>query len=109
MTAVEYFYASIFKDFFLILLAGAVVLGGDQGRLVGWFFMHLKFEGNWVYILIVPAFVLATILVLALMPDMALKPETEENPGEESSYVVPAADRSGTLLVPSGCSAISGR
>ena len=61
-----------------------------KAGLVGWYFMHLKFEGNWVYILIVPAFVLATILVLALMPDMAMKPETEENPGEESSFVVPA-------------------
>ena len=38
-----------------------------KAGLVGWFFMHLKFEGNWVYILIVPAFILATILVLALM------------------------------------------
>ena len=32
LTAVEYVYASAFKDFFLVLLLGLVVLGGDQGR-----------------------------------------------------------------------------
>ena len=52
--------------------------------------MHLKFEGNWVYIMIVPAMILATIIVLALCPDMVLKSETEENPGEDTAYVLPA-------------------
>ena len=60
-----------------------------KAGLVGWFFMHLKFEGNWVYIMIVPAFVLATILVLALMPDMALKENADDVPIEETSYAVP--------------------
>ena len=54
--------------------------------MVGWYFMHLKFEGNWVYILIVPAFILATILVLALMPDMTLKENADDGSIEESSY-----------------------
>jgi len=98
LTAVEYVYAARFKDFFLVLILGLLFWAVIKAGLVGWFFMHLKFEGNWVYILIIPAFILATILVLALTPDMAMKPETEENPGGESSYVVPAAGRSGTLL-----------
>jgi len=98
LTAIEYVYASALKDFFLVLLLGLLFWAVIKAGLVGWFFMHLKFEGNWVYFLIVPAFILATILVLALMPDMAMQPETEENPGAESSYVVPAVDRSSTLL-----------
>ena len=41
--------------------------------MVGWYFMHLKFEGNWVYIMIVPAVILAVMLTMALCPDMVLK------------------------------------
>ena len=85
LTVIEYFYASIFKDLFAILVLGLLCLAVIKAGLVGWYFMHLKFEGNWVYILIVPALVLATIIVLALCPDMVLKPETEENPGEDPS------------------------
>ncbi len=81
-----------------------------KAGLVGWFFMHLKFEGNWVYIMIVPAFVLATIFVLALSPDMAMQPETDENAGGETSFLAPAIERPRTLsasertvpLVPAG-------
>jgi len=51
--------------------------------------MHLKFEGAWVYILLIPAAVLATILVLALTPDVAFKPETTENAEEEAVWVAP--------------------
>ena len=74
LTGVEYVYAAKLADFFVILLAGLLVLAGIKAGLVGWYFMHLKFEGKWVYLLIVPAIVLAAILVLALVPDQAMKP-----------------------------------
>ena len=32
---------------------------------MGWYFMHLKFEGNWVYAMLVPAGILAMILSFA--------------------------------------------
>ena len=98
LTAIEYYYAAIFKDHFAILLTGLLALAVVKAGLVGWYFMHLKFEGNWVYILIVPAMILATIIVLALCPDMVLKYETEENPGEDTAYVLPAGDRAGVLF-----------
>jgi cytochrome c oxidase subunit 4 len=88
LTGVEYFYAAGLKDVFVILLGGLLVLAGIKAGLVGWYFMHLKFEGKWVYLLIVPAFVLATILVLALVPDQSLKPEDIE--AEETGQVAPA-------------------
>jgi cytochrome c oxidase subunit 4 len=100
LTLIEYYYASTFKDFFLILILGLLFWAVIKAGLVGWYFMHLKFEGNWVYVLIIPAFVFATILVLALYPDIAMKPETEENPGEESAYVVPASRWPGMIRVP---------
>ena len=95
LTAVEYGYAYYAKDSFMILIVGLLVLAVIKAGLVGWFFMHLKFEGNWVYVMIVPAFVLATILVMALLPDMAMKPEEEETPAEQSSFVIPAAEHPG--------------
>jgi cytochrome c oxidase subunit IV len=99
LTAIEYWYAALLKDYFGILLLGLLLLATVKAGLVGWYFMHLKFEGKWVYILIVPAAILATIVVLALCPDMVLKYETEENPGEESAYVIRAGDRSSPILV----------
>jgi cytochrome c oxidase subunit 4 len=98
LTAIEYLYAATFKDFFLILFLGLMVWALIKAGLVGWYFMHLKFEGNWVYALIVPAFVLAAILVFALMPDMSMKPETEEIPDVEASHAVPADRSTGTIL-----------
>jgi cytochrome c oxidase subunit IV len=89
LTGVEYFYAAGLKDFFVILLGGLLVLAGIKAALVGWYFMHLKFEGKWVYLLIVPAIVLATIFVLALVPDQSLKPEDIEL--EETGQIAPAA------------------
>jgi cytochrome c oxidase subunit IV len=99
LTAIEYYYAAIFKDLFGILLLGLLLLAGIKAGMVGWYFMHLKFEGNWVYIMIVPAGILAVMLTMALCPDMVLKYETEENPGEESAYVIPAGDRSCPIQV----------
>jgi len=92
LTVIEYEYASFLQSQFVVLLLGLLLLAMVKAGLVGWFFMHLKFEGNWVYILLVPAGILATIIVLALSPDMAFKPVTEENPGEESAWVVPSSD-----------------
>ena len=48
--------------------------------MVGWYFMHLKFEGNWVYVMLVPAGILAIDPHVALIPDIAMQPVTEENP-----------------------------
>ncbi|MGP0066194.1 MAG: cytochrome C oxidase subunit IV family protein [Isosphaeraceae bacterium] len=74
LTAVEYFYAFFLKDYFLFLILGLLFVAFVKAGMVGWYFMHLKFEGNWVYLAIVPACILATILVLALCPDQAMKP-----------------------------------
>jgi cytochrome c oxidase subunit 4 len=92
LTVIEYEYASVFKSHFSVLLLGLLLLALVKAGLVGWFFMHLKFEGNWVYVLLVPACILATIIVLALSPDMVLKPVAEENPGEDSAWVMPSSD-----------------
>ncbi len=88
LTAVEYFYAFVFKDFFLFLVLGLLTMALVKAGMVGWYFMHLKFEGNWVYLAIVPACVLAAILVLALCPDQAMRPVDTDQ--EETVLRAPA-------------------
>ena len=95
LTAVEYVYAMIFKDHFAVLVLGLVSLALVKAGMVGWFFMHLKFERKWVYILIIPACVMAVFLTLALCPDMAMKPVVEENPGEDEAWTVPSSEADG--------------
>jgi cytochrome c oxidase subunit 4 len=83
LTAIEYFYAHIFKSHFGVLVLGLMFWAVIKASMVGWYFMHLKFEGKWVYYMLVPAGILAIILTTALMPDVAMQPVIEENPGEE--------------------------
>ena len=92
LTGVEWVYALVFKDHFPLLVLGLVSLALVKASMVGWFFMHLKFERKWVYILIVPACVMAVFLTLALCPDMAMKPIVEENPGEEEVWLLPRSN-----------------
>jgi cytochrome c oxidase subunit 4 len=87
-TAVEYFYAHFSKDFFFWLVIGLMFCAIVKAGMVGWYFMHLKFEGKWVYAFLIPAGILAAILTLALYPDLALQPVTEENPVEEDAETV---------------------
>jgi cytochrome c oxidase subunit 4 len=94
LTLIEYLYASIFKDYFLILVFGLLSMALVKAGMVGWFFMHLKFERKWVYLLIIPACIMAIFLTLALYPDMAMKPVTEENP-EDETFAAPAFEAFG--------------
>ena len=94
LTLIEYLYAAMFKDYFLILVFGLLSMALVKAGMVGWFFMHLKFERKWVYLLIIPACIMAVLLTLALSPDMAMQPVTEENP-EEETFVAPPLETSG--------------
>src|SRR3954470_22049400 len=73
-TAIEYFYARIFKDSAGTLILGLMFWALIKAALVGWYFMHLKFEGKWVYYMLIPAGILAAVLTLALIPDLAMQP-----------------------------------
>jgi cytochrome c oxidase subunit 4 len=88
-TAIEYFYAHIFKDSFGVLVLGLMFWAVIKASMVGWFFMHLKFEGRWVYYMLVPAAMLATVLILALYPDIGTKPIVSEEVEDESVSSAP--------------------
>jgi cytochrome c oxidase subunit 4 len=71
LTVAEYFYAMLTQDHFGLLVIGLMTLALVKATLVGLYFMHVKFEGKWVYATIVPACILAILVVMALIPDIA--------------------------------------
>jgi cytochrome c oxidase subunit 4 len=84
-TAIEYFYAKWFKDAFIVLVLGLLTWATIKATLVGLYFMHLKYEGKWVLGMLVPAGILAVVLVCALIPDIAMQPITEINNMDDDS------------------------
>jgi cytochrome c oxidase subunit 4 len=71
-TVAEYIYAKFTQDHFTALVLGLMAMAITKAALVAIFFMHLKFEGRWVYFMLVPACVLAMGLILALFPDIGM-------------------------------------
>jgi cytochrome c oxidase subunit 4 len=53
---------------FLLILAVAIV----KATLVGMYFMHAKYDWGRIYFMIIPAFILATMMIMVLMPDIVL-------------------------------------
>ena len=45
----------------------------SKALLVMLFFMHLKYEADWKYVLTIPASIMSVFLVLALVPDIGLR------------------------------------
>lgn len=46
-----------------------------KALLVVLFFMHVKYEANWKYVLTIPASIMALFLLLALVPDIGMRVE----------------------------------
>ena len=44
-----------------------------KALLVILFFMHVKYEANWKYVLTIPASIMSMLLILALVPDVGLR------------------------------------
>jgi cytochrome c oxidase subunit 4 len=70
LTVFEYGYARLQLPF-LANLAGLAAMATLYAFLVAWFFMHLKFEGRWIYLMIVPVCVLTVVVLAGLTPDIA--------------------------------------
>ncbi len=74
LTILEYAYASFLGLGFVPLVVGLLGLSAIKAGLVGWYFMHLKFEGRWVAMMLVPVAFLAVALIVGLMPDVGFHP-----------------------------------
>jgi cytochrome c oxidase subunit 4 len=95
LTIMEYCYASFLDLSFFTLVFGLMAMAIVKASLVGLYFMHLKFEGKWVYGMLIPAGILAIVLTTALIPDVAMAPVSEENPdleGVEKTAIQPDAE-----------------
>ncbi len=63
---------------FLVFAVLAVAVA--KASFVMTYFMHLKFEGNWKFIILMPTAILAIGLMIALAPDMAMHYYRNEGP-----------------------------
>lgn len=63
-----FYYALPHSFSFALILLVAVV----KATLVGMYFMHLKFDWSKLYFMIIPAFILGTMMMMVLMPDFVL-------------------------------------
>jgi cytochrome c oxidase subunit 4 len=57
----------------LVKNAVMIAVSCIKAMLVILFFMHLKWEANWKYVLTVPASIMSMFLVLMLIPDVGLR------------------------------------
>jgi len=54
------------------LIVVVLAIASAKAACVMLYFMHLKFEGNWKFIILAPTTILAIGLPLSLMPDVGL-------------------------------------
>jgi cytochrome c oxidase subunit IV len=74
-----------------------------KAMLVILFFMHLKWEANWKWIVTVPASMMSLLLILALIPDIGLRmrhASRERMIHAAEQRAQEAADRSGAAHKP---------
>ena len=72
LTAVEVaaFYLDVSGS---VLVPIFIILSLFKFVLVVMFFMHLKYEANWKYVLTIPAGMMSIFLVLMLVPDVGMR------------------------------------
>ncbi|MFY9254639.1 MAG: cytochrome C oxidase subunit IV family protein [Fuerstiella sp.] len=57
----------------MITIVLVLAIAVAKAMSVMMFFMHLKFEGNWKFVLLAPTTILAIGLPIALLPDIGVK------------------------------------
>jgi cytochrome c oxidase subunit 4 len=62
-----------FKEQVKITWAFMMAVSCTKAMLVILFFMHVKYEANWKYVLTVPAAFMSLFLILALVPDVGMR------------------------------------
>jgi cytochrome c oxidase subunit 4 len=63
-----------------------------KAMLVVLFFMHLKWEANWKWVLTIPASVMSALLIIALVPDVGRRFKHDWHSGPSRSRVTAAAE-----------------
>lgn len=82
-----------FHDYPSVGWAFMMAVSCTKALLVMLFFMHLKWEADWKYVLTIPASVMSVFLVLALVPDIGRRVNGfYPYSGERLEYVATDAD-----------------
>ena len=89
LTIAEYAYARFFRDASGPLVFGLVLMASTKAALVAWYFMHLKYERFWVFLVIGPALLMAFILTLLLFHDFVMLPDPLGEPVPATSGEAP--------------------
>lgn len=71
-TAISFFVNAIFPKHSMTAAAIIMAVAVIKAVLVGMIFMHLKWDWGKLYFMIVPAFILGTMMMMVLMPDFVL-------------------------------------
>jgi cytochrome c oxidase subunit 4 len=69
-------WSSLFGDNLAVKRAWMMAVSCSKAMLVILFFMHLKWEANWKWILTIPASGMSIFLALALVPDVGWRQNT---------------------------------
>lgn len=95
--------ADIYRpDSRLLLIVIVLSIATAKALFVMAYFMHLKFEGKWKFVLLAPTIILACGIPLALTPDIGVHYYIDVAPQFEQQAQTPAGDapppvhRSGT-------------
>ena len=71
-TIIELWWPTIFDpagDYRWALLGGLGVMAAIKACLVGYYYMHLKWEGKFIWIAILSPVVLSVVMIVGLLPD----------------------------------------
>jgi cytochrome c oxidase subunit IV len=74
-----------FKDTPQVGWAFMMAVSCTKAMLVILFFMHVKYEANWKYVLTIPPGIMAVFLMLALVPDVGLRDRSKSE--ERARYM----------------------
>ena len=80
---------------YVLLIVLVISIAIAKALFVMSYFMHLKFEGNWKFLLLAPTVALAMGLPLALLPDVGVHYYTvdvPQQPAAEDNAEAPADD-----------------
>ncbi len=83
-----------FKDEPKIGWAFMMAVSCTKAMLVVLFFMHVKYEANWKYVLTIPAAFMSIFLILALVPDIGLRGHWVSEERQQFMAVPRSADQS---------------
>lgn len=75
-----------------VLRVIVLAIASAKALCVMLFFMHLKFERAWKYLLLLPTFILASAIPFALMPDVGIPYYTPEAPQRKEYARLMAAE-----------------